>query len=919
MSSISKCPDPAVLQRFIAGMTSEDEVPEIEAHIACCGACVDVLANLRGHDPFESAIRDAARHQEFDKQHGTSKNDSSSLIAAPSSMIDLARTASVAGPLASIPVDVDVSWLSPAEADDELGRFGVFRILRLLGHGGMGVVFEAEDLTLQRKFALKVMLPKTVTDPSGIARFLCEARATAKIRHPNVVSIYQADQIGTVPFIAMELLHGESLSERLARPPATSITEIINVSAQIADGLNAAHAAGLLHRDIKPANIWLERNDGGHVRVKLLDFGLARTIDTDSGLTQSGMLVGTPQYMAPEQATGAPASIQSDLFSLGCVLYEMTTGRKPFVGGNVLDQLRSLAMDTPTSVTKLRSDTPLKLSQLIHQLLDKTPNNRPESAATVARILREGISPNLERPIQRRPPNYVIAAGVCAAVVLMIFAVTQIPNSGPQDSDSVDSEISRNDNRIATTSQPLSAGKTERPTEKQSASGVLVGQQTSSATANRSNIPMQESTERLPAPSIPPRIAVSPVAQKSPTPLATEDTRIGGQNTVQVQSPRIAVNDDDTTVVVWQQRRDQISHWNILAVSIDNTSRSTSPTELYNDYNDDQTLPSITSLPSGRFVTAWQSQNGDENGCAVRMTILSSDGAPDRISQVVNTHVALDQSAPTVAASKRGDFLIVWHSIYQVSRNHAWDVFAQMFDSHGARVGVEFLVNKTTNNNQMNPAATFLPSNDAIVVYGSEKSLAAGYEITGRTIRPKALDETAEYRVHSRAHTPFGWGKGNPRIDSWPLGEHVVVWHDFHPQSPQDGSDHGVFAQVFDQSGNRVGNEIQVNETTTGFQGEQAVTVLPTGNFFVVWSGAGVGDNQGIFGRLFSKTGMPLTKELRINNNISGKQSFPDVAAAHDGAQIRVVWSAEGGEEEKGIWLRQLLVSDLMQASNGRK
>jgi serine/threonine protein kinase len=210
------------------------------------------------------------------------------------------------------------AFLTPPQAADEIGRLGSYRILKVLGSGGMGVVFLAEDAQLKRSVALKIMRPGLAANDAARQRFLREARAMAAFKHDHIVTIYQVDEDRGVPFLAMEYLEGETLHERLKRETVLPLLEALRLGGEIADGLAAAHARGLIHRDIKPANIWLEfsRDPQGSAnalacgsrlnetgRVKILDFGLARPAQGDDAhLTQSGVILGTPAFMSPEQA-----------------------------------------------------------------------------------------------------------------------------------------------------------------------------------------------------------------------------------------------------------------------------------------------------------------------------------------------------------------------------------------------------------------------------------------------------------------------------------------------------------------------------------------------------------------------------------------------------------------------------------------
>jgi serine/threonine protein kinase len=275
-------------------------------------------------------------------------------------------------------------FLAPPQRPDELGRLGPYRILRVLGSGGMGVVFLAEDVHLERPVALKVMKPALAASDSARQRFTREARAMAALKHDHVVVIHQVGEDRGTPYLAMEFLEGELLDDRLRRVGKLPTAEVLRIGRETAEGLAAAHARGLIHRDIKPGNIWLEAPRG---RVKLLDFGLARAAGDDAHLTQSGVILGTPMYMTPEQARGEPIDARCDLFSLGGVLYRMCTGQAPFKGSDAISTLVSVSADDPPPPARLAA-VPPALSDLVMRLLAKDRDQRPASAAEVAEALR---------------------------------------------------------------------------------------------------------------------------------------------------------------------------------------------------------------------------------------------------------------------------------------------------------------------------------------------------------------------------------------------------------------------------------------------------------------------------------------------------------------------------------------------------
>jgi serine/threonine protein kinase len=301
-------------------------------------------------------------------------------------------------PAKTAPPSLD--FLAPPQKPGELGRLGPYRILKVLGQGGMGLVFLADDAQLKRTIALKVMLPKMAARAEARERFLREARSAAALEHDHVIPIFQVGEDRGVPFIAMPFLKGATLEEYIKRKPLT-VPQIMRIGREIAKGLAAAHEKGLVHRDIKPANLWLDATAKG--RVKILDFGLARLVEEDIQLTQEGAILGTPAYMSPEQAAGKPASARSDLFSLGAVLYRLCTGQRPFHGKNTLAILHALATENPKPIAELNPDVPPAFAELIMQMLEKDPARRTRSAYEIAeaiyalereRILRKLTLPN---------------------------------------------------------------------------------------------------------------------------------------------------------------------------------------------------------------------------------------------------------------------------------------------------------------------------------------------------------------------------------------------------------------------------------------------------------------------------------------------------------------------------------------------
>jgi WD40 repeat protein/tRNA A-37 threonylcarbamoyl transferase component Bud32 len=280
------------------------------------------------------------------------------------------------------PDEIPLDFLTPADDPDALGRIGPYLVTGVVGRGGMGVVLKARDAKLNRVVAIKVMAPELASNATARKRFLREAQAAAAVVHQHVVTIHAVDE-ERLPYLVMEYIDGQSLQEKIAREGHLELKEILRIGLQVTLGLAAAHAHGLMHRDVKPANILLEN---GVERVRITDFGLARAVD-DVGMTRTGEVCGSPQYMSPEQAQGQAMDARSDLFSLGSVLYAMCTGRPPFRAETALATARRVCEDTPRAIREINPEAPPWLVEVIDRLLAKQPAQRFQTAQEVADLL----------------------------------------------------------------------------------------------------------------------------------------------------------------------------------------------------------------------------------------------------------------------------------------------------------------------------------------------------------------------------------------------------------------------------------------------------------------------------------------------------------------------------------------------------
>jgi serine/threonine protein kinase/tetratricopeptide (TPR) repeat protein len=286
-------------------------------------------------------------------------------------------------------------------------RLGAYEIIGPLGSGGMGEVYRARDTRLGREVALKLLPDALASSPDRLARFEREARTVASINHPNIVVLHSIEEDRGTRFLTMELVDGRSLADSVAAG-GMSAPQLLDIAVPLADALVAAHEKGVVHRDLKPANVMLTRDS----RVKVLDFGLAKLLQDDTNLavsqaatmatpiSESGVVVGTAPYMAPEQIRGETVDARSDIFSFGVLIYELATGKRPFTGQTSIDVSSSILRDTPTELTTVRSDLPRDLAHIVERCLEKNPRERFQTALDVANELR-----SVRRTLERGAPT----------------------------------------------------------------------------------------------------------------------------------------------------------------------------------------------------------------------------------------------------------------------------------------------------------------------------------------------------------------------------------------------------------------------------------------------------------------------------------------------------------------------------------
>ena len=365
--------DRRTAERLINDSLSIDETNQFEEHLASCPTCQALLVEVAGGpatlDNAAAMLSSSIEVPQWtDKYHSTISTRTDESL--PSNH------------------GVDLSVLGPTDDPASMGRIGNYEIQGIIGRGGMGIVFRAMDSALSRNVALKVLDPSLASVAAARKRFAMEARAMAAISHEHVVPVYTVDEHRGLLYFAMEYVPGGTLEARIRKQGPLDVLSVLRISRQIALALSAAHECGLVHRDIKPANILLDR---GVERVRVADFGLAR-VNSDASHTRSGFIAGTPQFMAPEQVRGETCTSQSDLFSLGSVMYAMCTGHSPFRSESMYGSMQRIVHEKPRSICEQVPLIPDWLERFIFKLLSKKAGDRFPDAMSVATLLESEIA-----------------------------------------------------------------------------------------------------------------------------------------------------------------------------------------------------------------------------------------------------------------------------------------------------------------------------------------------------------------------------------------------------------------------------------------------------------------------------------------------------------------------------------------------
>ncbi len=428
-------PTPDTLRAYGLGKLDDASAKAVQEHLDDCLECRRQVAEM-SPDSYLGSVRDARKGP----QNSIVGSSGPGLLPTGSAITNDAIADSSASPCMSSTGQVDATSTaleSPDQLSRQAGRhigyFGDYELLKVLGDGGMGIVYKARQLSLNRPVALKMIKAARFASPDEIRRFQNESEAVARLDHPNIVPVYEVGEYEDQHYFSMKLIVGESLDKRtkdyLSEP--RNAAELV---ATTAGAIHHAHQRGILHRDLKPANILIDSEGWPHVT----DFGLAKRVEGDSELTRSGAILGTPAYMAPEQASGKRGAVTTatDVYGLGSVLYVLLTGKAPFGGDSVIDTLEQVRERSPEPPTKRNPRVPRDLEVICLKCLAKDPPRRYGSAGALAEDLKHWLSgePIAARPVgnatrvwmwcRRRPVISGLAAALSLAVLGGLIATS---------------------------------------------------------------------------------------------------------------------------------------------------------------------------------------------------------------------------------------------------------------------------------------------------------------------------------------------------------------------------------------------------------------------------------------------------------------------------------------------------------------
>jgi predicted Ser/Thr protein kinase len=934
-------PSPEKLVAFDRGKLSASERAAVEEHLVGCSSCCRLLEGV-GDDSFVAKVRAA----------GDTFSSLREPLRAPRDLPFHRRAGSpgdrnggsdTPGPGASAPkrpgAEMAATLDGPDPVEAALAGHSRYRIRKKVAAGGMGVVYLAEHRLMRRDVALKVINRELLSAPAAVARFTQEVKAAGRLEHPNIIRAYDAEQVGDTVFLVMEYVDGRSLAEVIAKKKRLSVVLACHLARQAALGLQHAHEKGMVHRDVKPQNMIVTAKGV----LKLLDFGLARVVSESrpaEAVTQAGELMGTPDYVAPEQV-GDPrtADIRSDIYGLGCTLYHMLAGHPPFPGGKVMQKLARQVLTPPRPLREIRDDVPPELEAVVARMIAKDPAQRYATPAKVAQALLAFLPKPAPRPepisapagakspkevpasaptkrwhadgkpsrtpiagwlarVPRRPAVIAAVAAALLAVVgvagLVVYSV-KTPDGGVVEivADEKDFEVAfkQGGKEIEVVDVKkrekltLKAGTNQMELKKGKERLVL---EADSFTLKRGGVVKLRVTRKPPGPK-PPGPGLAPPPPPPPSsPLPPGMTERFGEFRVNTTTddhqaaPKVAMDAKSRFVVVWQSEGQDGEGWGIYGQRFDaDGKRLGAEFRVNTTTKGQQSRPQLSMDAAGNFLVAWAGRG--KSGLGVYAQRYDAKGEPQGEEFQVNQTPGAHQQATGMAVDAKGNFFITW-----AGAPKDYDAYVRRIDAEG-RLGPEIKVNTRKSVGSGESRIAVRAGGEFAVAFNGDSGevFVQHFNADGSRLGEPYQVNITESGQQSVAGAAFD-GKG----------ELVVVWR-------EGGPHHGgkIYARRYDPGRTSLDRKEQAAHAQSGVNGGPCVARSARGDYLISWASEGEDGLRDVFTRWFGSKGEPIGAPFRVNATTAGHQEQASAAMGADGLCV-IVWCGKGPGDELGIFAR---------------
>ncbi len=776
-------------------------------------------------------------------------------------------------------------------------RIDEYLVVRKLGEGGFGSVYLALQTPVMMKTALKLLkVPEDAVFSGRMDKFEREALALAQLSHPNIVRLIKFGTVEEVPYIVMEYVaDGHDLSKEIARRAKASqelsVAEIRHIMTQLLRALRAAHEGGLVHRDIKPGNLMLQRTPDDPLLVRVGDFGLAKSVAEGSDTT---LVQGTPIYMAPEQFTGTDIGPWTDLYSAGVLLFELLTGERAFATDTTA-ALFKLKMEAENVLARRQEDA--DLPGFAQAFFSTATARHPTERFASADEFLASMNAMLDR-LESLGRNLLRTGGLAALAdpVLMAEVVSEDrpqPQFELDETVAAPAELDRAAiEEEATMPSPVSAPARRSPWLVPAIVGggvILLAAAyylLAALFAGPSDAPEKQ-------PAAPPEAAVPAVnVPVPPAPAVSAGPQAPGPGPGEFQAnvytrqgqkmPHVTTFPDGRFVVAWDSQQGGSGREVFARVHSPGEDWLTDEFQVntYTSGNQFWGVPAV--LEDSGFLVVWHSEAKDGDGYGVCAQRYSADYRRERGEIQVNSYHLSDQHLPDAAGLPEGEALVIWQSKGQDGDD--FGIFGRLFKADGSRKGEEFAINSVTAGEQSHADLSAFPGNGFVVVWegpGENNSRHIFARVFGRTAEPEGVDFEVSASRSNTQRWPSVACLGDERM--------VVAWS----CRERDGSGWGVFAQIVGRDGSREGEEFQVNTYFDDHQWLPRVGAWDADRFAIAWmSDNQDGSGRGVFGRSYSEGGVRSGGEKRLNSHTEFGQQIRSLAPLADGRMV-VVWESE--------------------------